>query len=39
LLDVLPRPIETEDENERALAIVDPLMSNGEDNLTPGETI
>jgi HTH-type transcriptional regulator/antitoxin HigA len=38
LLDVLPRPIETEAENERALAVVDRLMSKGEDNLTPEET-
>src|SRR5262245_27176662 len=38
LLDVLPRPIQTEAENERALTIVDRLMSKGEDNLTPEET-
>jgi HTH-type transcriptional regulator / antitoxin HigA len=38
LLDALPRPIETEAENERALAVVDRLMSKGEDNLTPEET-
>jgi HTH-type transcriptional regulator / antitoxin HigA len=38
LVDVLPRPIQTEAENERALAIVDRLMSKGEDNLTPEET-
>jgi HTH-type transcriptional regulator/antitoxin HigA len=38
LLDVLPRPIQTEAENERALAVVDRLMSKGEDNLTPEET-
>src|SRR5262249_56817550 len=35
LLDVLPRPIRTEAENERALAVVDRLMSKGKDNLTP----
>ncbi len=38
LLEVLPRPIRTEAENERALAVVDRLMSKGEDNLTPEET-
>jgi len=38
LLEVLPRPIRTETENERALAVVDRLMSKGEDNLTPEET-
>lgn len=38
LLDVLPRPIQTEAENERALAVVDRLMSKGEDNLMPEET-
>jgi len=37
LLDLLPRPVQTEAENERALAIVDRLMSKGEDNLTPEE--
>jgi HTH-type transcriptional regulator/antitoxin HigA len=37
LLDVLPRPIQTEAENERALAVVDRVMSKGEDNLTPEE--
>ena len=38
LLGVLPRPIGTEAENERVLAVVDRLMSKGEDNLTPEET-
>ena len=38
LVEALPRPIRTEAENERALAIVDRLMSKGEDNLTPEET-
>jgi len=38
LLDALPRPIQREAENERALAIVDRLISKGEDNLTPEET-
>jgi HTH-type transcriptional regulator / antitoxin HigA len=38
LLDVLPRPIQTEAENERSLAVVDRLMSKGEDNLSPEET-
>jgi|GEM_PF-1266038 len=37
-LEVLPRPIETEIENGRALAIVHRLMSKGEDNLTSEET-
>jgi HTH-type transcriptional regulator / antitoxin HigA len=37
LLDALPRPIETEAETERALAVVDRTMSKGEDNLTPEE--
>jgi hypothetical protein len=37
-LDVLPRPIETEAENDRALSVVDRLMSKGEDNPTPEET-
>ena len=38
LLGVLPRLIGTEAENERVLAVVDRLMSKGEDNLTPEET-
>jgi HTH-type transcriptional regulator/antitoxin HigA len=38
LLDALPRLIETEAENERALAVVDRLMSKGEDNLMPEGT-
>jgi HTH-type transcriptional regulator/antitoxin HigA len=36
-MEALPRPIETEKENERALAIVNELMSKGEDKLTPEE--
>ena len=35
LAAVLPKPIETEAENERALEIVDHLMSKGEKKLTP----
>lgn len=38
LLKVLPRPIQTEAENERALEVVNQLMSKGEGNLTPEET-
>jgi len=38
LLGVLPRPIGTEAENARSLAVVDRLMSKGEDNLTLEET-
>lgn len=38
LLKALPRPIQTEAENERALAVVNELMSKGEENLTPEET-
>jgi HTH-type transcriptional regulator/antitoxin HigA len=37
LLEALPRPIETEEENERALAFVNKLMSKGEHRLTPEE--
>ncbi|MGH9847943.1 MAG: helix-turn-helix domain-containing protein [Blastocatellia bacterium] len=37
LADALPRPIETEEENERALAIVNKLISQGERKLTPEE--
>jgi HTH-type transcriptional regulator/antitoxin HigA len=33
----LPKAIETEKENERALTLVDELMSKGEDNLTVEE--
>ena len=35
LAAVLPKPIETEAENERALEIVNHLMSKGEKKLTP----
>jgi HTH-type transcriptional regulator/antitoxin HigA len=38
LARALPKAIETEKENERALAIVDELMSKGEDNLTVEES-
>jgi HTH-type transcriptional regulator/antitoxin HigA len=38
LLEVLPRPIQTEAENERALEVVNQLLSKGEANLTPEET-
>jgi HTH-type transcriptional regulator / antitoxin HigA len=38
LLGVLTRPIGTEAENARSLAVVDRLMSKGEDYLTPEET-
>ncbi|MGH9840717.1 MAG: helix-turn-helix domain-containing protein [Blastocatellia bacterium] len=37
LAEVLPKPIETEAENERALEIVNRLMSKGEKNLTAEE--
>ena len=37
LTEVLPRPIQTEAQNERALKIVDRLLAKGEDNLTPEE--
>jgi HTH-type transcriptional regulator/antitoxin HigA len=39
LAEALPRPIETEAENERALEIVNRLMSKGEDQLTPEESV
>ncbi len=39
LAEALPRPINTEVENERALKIVDKLMSKGEDNLTVEEGV
>ena len=38
LREVLPRPIRTEAENDRALAVVDRLMSKGERNMTREET-
>jgi len=37
LAAALPKPIETEAENERALEIVNHLMSKGEKNLSPEE--
>lgn len=37
LVEVSPGAIETEEENERALAIIDRLMSKGEDDLSPEE--
>ena len=37
LATALPRKIETEEENERVLKIVENLMSKGEDNLSPEE--
>ncbi len=36
-LDVAPKRIETEHENEQALAAVETLLVKGEDNLTPEE--
>lgn len=37
LIDVSPGAIQTEEENERALAVIDRLMSKGEDELSPEE--
>jgi HTH-type transcriptional regulator/antitoxin HigA len=37
LATALPRKIETEEENERVLKIVESLMSKGENNLSPEE--
>ena len=37
LARTVPRVIKTEEENERALAIVESLMSKGEQNLSPEE--
>ncbi len=37
LTDVLPRKIETEEENERILGIIKNLMRKGEDKLSPEE--
>ncbi|MBI1762647.1 MAG: transcriptional regulator [Acidobacteria bacterium] len=39
LSEVLPRPIQSEAENERALKVVDRLMSKGEDKLTAEEGV
>ena len=38
LAETLPAIIETEEENERALEIVNRLMKKGEENLSPEET-
>lgn len=38
LAKVQPRAITSEEENDRMLAIVDQLMSKGEENLTPEES-
>lgn len=35
LIEVAPGAIETEEENERALAIIDRLMRKNEDSLSP----
>ena len=37
LIDVSPGAIESDEENERALRVIDGLMSRGEDELTPEE--
>src|SRR5216684_9427033 len=37
LARAVPKVIKTEEENERALAIVESLMEKGEENLTPEE--
>ena len=37
LTETLPRVIETEEENERFLKIIEGLMKKGEDNLSPEE--
>ncbi len=37
LTDTLPRKIDTEEENERILAIIKPLMQKSENNLSPEE--
>lgn len=39
LSEVLPRPIQSEAENERALKVVDRLMSKGENKLTAEEGV
>jgi HTH-type transcriptional regulator/antitoxin HigA len=38
LATILPAPIETEEENERAIAVIGKLMDKGQDNLTPEES-
>lgn len=37
LIDTLPAAIETEEENEKALAIVERIMDKGEENISPEE--
>jgi HTH-type transcriptional regulator/antitoxin HigA len=37
LVNTLPAVIETEEENEKALAIVERIMDKGEDNISPEE--
>ena len=37
LMDTLPGVIENEEENEKALAIVERIMDKGEDNISPEE--
>ncbi len=39
LAEVLPRPIQSETENERALKVVDRLMSKGDNKLTAEEGV
>ena len=39
LADIKPRPIQSEEENERLLAVVDRLMSKGDDHRTPEEEV
>ena len=39
LSEALPRPIQTEAQNERALKIVDRLLAKGENQLTPEEGV
>jgi len=39
LAQVQPRPIQSEEENERLLAIVDRLMAKGDDRRTPEEDV
>jgi HTH-type transcriptional regulator/antitoxin HigA len=39
LAQVQPRPIQSEEENERLLAIVDRLMAKGDDQRTPEEDV
>ena len=39
LADIKPRPIQSEAENERLLAVVDRLMSKGDEHRTPEEEV